>query len=88
MSGPEDDAEQEIMGREPAGLIDALTKFVGLAKERPLSREERAAILRLEARARWLRRKLDPQNEAARTLRRLEAEMTRLLKRGAGARSG
>ena len=75
------DAEQGALERESAALIDGFAKFVGVAKERALNRQEIAEALRLEARARWLRKKLDPQGETGRMLRRAEAEMTRLLKR-------
>jgi hypothetical protein len=88
MSDPEADAEHGMMRKDAGELIEGLTKFLRAAQERTLIREEIAEVLRLEARARWLRKKLDPQEEVGRALRRLEAELTRLLKRGAGARRG
>jgi hypothetical protein len=83
MSEPDADADHRTMRKDADELIEGLTKFVRIASERALNREENAEVLRLEARARWLRKKLDPQEEAGRALRRLEAEMTRLLKRKA-----
>jgi hypothetical protein len=81
MSEPEVDSEHKTLEGESAALIDGLAKLVGVAKERVLNREEVAEVLRLEARARWLRKHLDPREEASRRLRKTEAEMTRLLKR-------
>jgi hypothetical protein len=77
----EPDAEQARMQRESGAVIEGLAKFLQLGEKRALNRDEIAEVLRLGARARWLRKSLKQEEEARRALRRLEAEVTRLLNR-------